>query len=218
MRGLRAAAGFVILSIVPGCEFSFSLTFGDVDDTPPAVSASLRSDGATDGHAREDGAVFTGGVVQAGFDPAEPAPRPERRGFLSFPIDSIPVGALVESADLSLTVDRVDLLPGSADLALDFDRLRYGSALSFSAFSMPGFPVASVASGIRLFPSGGPQTVTFPVVPDLQADVDDPSASFFQVRVIGTGGLARIVDGAGNRAPGLPPDPSLAPVLSVRYR
>lgn len=218
MRGLRAAAGMAILSIVPGCEFSFSLTFGDVDDTPPAVTVSLRGDGATDGHVREGGAAVTGGVIPAGFDPAEPAPRPEIRGFLSFPIDSVPVGALVESAELSLTVDRVDLLPGSADLALDFDRVRYGSALSPSAFSAPGFPVASVPFGIRLFPSGGPQAVAMTVVPDLQADVDDPSASFFQVRVIGTGGLARIVDSAGSRAPGLPPDPALAPVLTVRYR
>jgi hypothetical protein len=71
---------------------------------------------------------------------------------------------------------------------------------------------------VTLFPAAGPQFVTFNVVPELQAEVNDPSVQFFQLRARGAGGLARVVDGAGNRAGGLPPDRSLAPVLSVVYR
>src|SRR3989337_64322 len=60
------------------------------------------------------GAGATAGAIFAGFDSAAPAPRPEYRGFLSFDILSVPPGALVESATVTLTADRVDLLPGSA--------------------------------------------------------------------------------------------------------
>jgi hypothetical protein len=117
-----------------------------------------------------------------------------------------------------LSVDRVDLLPGSNDLLLDFDRVRYGAALSSSAFDTPGAPVRSVSAGVRLFPSASPQPVSFDVVPELQSEVDDPSVRWFQLRIFGTGGLAQIADGSGNRAGGLPPDPGLAPMLSVRFR
>ncbi len=36
--------------------------------------------------------------------------------------------------------------------------------------------------------------------------------------VVSSGGLALLVDGAGGRPGGLPPDLSLAPVLTVRFR
>jgi hypothetical protein len=62
------------------------------------------------------------------------------------------------------------------------------------------------------------QRVTVSVIPELQSDANDPFLRFFQLRVVGTGGLAQIVDGEGNRAGGAPPIRTLIPVLSVRYR
>jgi len=211
-----AALVVIILPLIAGCGGSFSLflEFGSLPETDVAVTGDSR----TDGHVRQDGLVSTAGAILAGFDPAAPPPRPEYRGFLSFPLNAIPVGAAIESAVVTFYVDRIDLLPGSSDLFLDFDHVRYGSALAFSAFGAPGSPVQSVLSGVRLFPSAGPQAVSFGVAPELQPDVDDPSVRFFQLRIFGTGGLAWIVDGAGSRAGVAPPDRGLAPVLSVRYR
>jgi hypothetical protein len=206
-----------VLPLLAGCDGSFSLflSVGDVRDTD---GVTVASDGPVDGDVRQDGLVATERAVLSGFDPAAADPRPEFRGFLSFPIDGIPAGATVDSATVTVFVDRIDLLPGSADLFLDFDHVHYGPALSFSVFDAPGSPVASVSAGIRLFPSGSPQRVSFDVAPELQADVDEASERRFQLRIFGSGGLAQIADGAGNRAGGLPPDPALAPVLSAQFR
>ncbi len=216
MRRVLAAWTLAVLPLLCGCDFSFSLSIvSDNFDIPPE-SAVIASDPATDGDVREDGAVGTAAVIRAGFDPAAPPPSPEYRGFLSFPIDRIPVGAWIESATVTVTVDRVDLSgPG---LVLTFDRVRYGSALTAAAFDAPGSPVGSLPAGVTLTPVAAPQFVTFSVAPELQDEVNDPSALFLQLRARGAGGLARLVDGAGNRAGGLAPDRSLAPVLSVVWR
>jgi hypothetical protein len=217
MKRSRLALAMVILPLIAGCGGSFSLFLSVGGGTTPG-SVVVASDPRADGDIRQDGLVTTGAVIFSGFDPTAPSPRPEYRGFLSFPIDGIPVGALVESAAVTFFVDRIDPLPGSGDLLLDLDHVHYGSVLAFSAFGSPGVAVGSVFAGIRLLPSASPQPVTFGVIPELQADVDDPSVRFFQLRIFGTGGLAQIVDGAGDRAGGLPPDPGLAPVLSVQFR
>ncbi len=216
--GRRCAAwALAVLPLLSGCDYSFSLSIvnGDFDVSPPAAAA-VASDPATDGDVREDGAVETAAVILAGADPLVPPPAPEYRGFLSFPLGGIPVGAWIESARVTVTVDRVDLSgPG---LVLSFDRVRYGDVLSSSAFDAPGSPVGSLPAGVSLLPAAGPRFVTFDVAPELQSEVDDPAARFFQLRARGAGGLARIVDGNGNRANGLPPDRSLVPVLSITYR
>lgn len=217
MRRRCAAWALAVLPLLSGCDFSFSLSIVSDDfDFPPPAAATVASDPATDGDVRDDGAVETAAVILAGSDPLAPPPAPEYRGFLSFSLAGIPVGAWIESAAVTVTVDRVDLSgPG---LVLSFDRVRYGDVLSPSAFGAPGSPVGSLPAGVRLFPAGGPQFVSFDVVPELQAEVNDPAARFFQLRARGAGGLARIVDGAGNRAGGLPPDRALVPVLSIVFR
>ncbi len=218
MRRRFAALALAVLPLLPGCDFSFSFSFveGDFDFPAETVAASVTSDPATDGDVRDDGAVATASVIRAGTDPLAPAPAPEYRGFLSFSLADIPVGAWIESASVSLSVDRVDL--SGPELVLTFDRVRYGNVLPAAAFDAPGLPVAGLPGGARLVPRAGPQRVVFSVAPELQGEVNDPSAAFFQLRARGAGGLARIVDGAGNRAGGLAPDPALAPVLSVVYR
>jgi hypothetical protein len=216
MRRSLFALALVILPLIAGCGGSFSLFLSIGDETPGSLAVA--SDPVTDGDVRSDGLVTAGGEIFSGFDPSVPPPAPEYRGFLSFPIDAIPVGSPVDSATVTLFVDRIDLLAGSGDVFLDFDHVRYGSTLSFSAFSAFGVPVGSVSAGVRLLPSAGPQQVSFDVVTELQMDLDNPSAAFFQLRISGTGGLAQIVDGAGNRGGGLPPDPGLFPVLDIRFR
>ncbi|MGA7106034.1 MAG: hypothetical protein WBX49_11895 [Candidatus Deferrimicrobiaceae bacterium] len=212
-----AAAMLLVLCLGTGCDLSVSLTLS-TDSDPPPVTAGVGSDPATDGDVREDGQVAAASVVFCGFDPQAAPPLPEYRGFLSFPLDGIPTGAFVESAILTFTVDRVDLPAGIPDLVLGLDHVHYGGTLGFAAFSAPGTPVGSLLFGLSLTPAPGTQTVTVDVAPELQADANDPLLLFFQVRVLCSGGLAQIVDGAGNRAERAPRDPSLAPVLSVRYR
>lgn len=216
MRRRCAALALAALPLLWGCDFSLSLSFVSDDSGFPSQSASVGSDAATDGDVRDDGTVETAAVILSGVDPLAPPPAPEYRGFLSFPIGFIPVGAWIESATVTAAVDRVDLSgPG---LVLSFERVRYGGVLSAAAFDAPGTRVGTLPAGVTLFPAAGPQFVTFSVVPELQAEVNDPSARFFQLRARAAGGLARIVDGAGNRAGGFPPDRALAPVLSVVYR
>jgi hypothetical protein len=211
------AAVLLILLLCPGCDFSFSLSVASGDGLPP-VSADVGSDPATDGDVRQDGLVTTAAVIDCGFDPADPPPRPEHRGFLSFPLDRIPPGAFIESATVTFSVDRVDLSAGSPDLVLFLDHVHYGETLSFAAFSAPGTLVGSLPSGVRLVPSAGAQWVAASVVPELQIDVADPFLRFFQLRATCIGGLAQIVDGEGNRAGRAPSDRSLVPELSVRFR
>ncbi len=219
MRRGCAAWVLALLPLLSGCDFSFSL-FVTSDDweefPPPAVSESVASDPATDGDVRDDGAVATAGAILAGSDPSAPSPAPEYRGFVSFPLDRIPVGAWIESATVTVAVDRVDL--SGAALVLSFDRVSYGDVLTSAAFDAPGTPVGGLPGGARLLPAAGPQFVAFDVVPELQGEVDDPSARFFQLRARAAGGLAWIVDGAGNRAGGLLPDRTLVPVLAVAFR
>src|SRR3990172_3495679 len=210
-----AAAALLVLFPGSGCDFSFSLSVVS-DDGLPSASADVISDPATDGSVRQDGAVVTTSAILCGVDVAAPPPFPEDRGFLSFPLGGISPGAFIESATVTFHVDRVDLLPGSADLVLTLDHVHFGDALSFSAFSAAGGPAAGAPvrvflSGVRLVPSPGAQRVLGDVVPELQADVDDPILRFFQLRLTGMGGGAQIVDGGGNRAGGGPPGRARGP-------
>ena len=211
------AAMFLVLCLGTGCDLSVSLTLS-TDNDPPPVTANVGSDPATDGDVREDGQVAAASVIFCGFDPREAPPVPEYRGFLSFSLDGIPPGAFIESAFLTFTVDRVDLPASIPELVLDLDHVHYGGTLGFAAFSVPGTPVGSLLFGVSLTPAPETQRVTIDVAPELQADANDPSLLFFQMRVLCTGGLAQIVDGAGNRTERMLPDRSLAPMLSVRYR
>ena len=210
---LRGAVLAVLPILLSGCWYSLSISIVSGGGFDPFVTSS-GSDPALDGDVRDDGAVVTSGAIFAGFDPADSAPRPEYRGFLSFDILSVPPGALVEAATVTLTADRVDLLPGSAEAILDFDSVDYDGRLSSSAFGAPGTPVRSTAAGVRVV---GSRTVAIDVTPEVQTAAD-LGRSRFQLRVLCTGGLAMLVDGAGSRPGGFPPDPSLAPVLTVRFR
>ncbi len=211
-----AAWTLVVLPLLSGCDWGFSLSITSGDFEPAPASAVIASDPATDGDVRDDGAVATASAILAGFDPLALPPVPEYRGFLSFPLDRIPVGAWVESATVTVTVDRVDV--SGAELVLSFDRVRYGDALTAAAFDASGSSLHGLPAGAHFGPSAVPQVVAFDVAPELQDEVNDPAARFFQLRARGAGGLATIVDGAGNRAGGRPTDRSLAPALSVVYR
>ncbi|HWS16199.1 MAG TPA: hypothetical protein VN450_08435 [Candidatus Methylomirabilis sp.] len=213
----KTRIGWAVLGVLPmllsGCWYSLSISIVSGVGTDPFTISSA-SDPALDGDVRDDGAVVTSGAIFAGFDPAAPVPRPEYRGFLSFDIEPVPPGALVEWATVTLTADRVDLLPGSAEAILEFDSVDYDGRLSSPAFGAPGTPVRSTAAGVRV---AGARAVAIDVTPEVQAAADQ-GRTRFQLRVLCSGGLASLVDGAGGRPGGVPPDPALAPVLTVRYR
>lgn len=209
---IPGAALVALPVLLSACWYSLSISIVPGDGIDPIVIA-LGSDPSLDGDVRDDGVVATSGAILAGFNPADPAPRPEYRGFLSFDILPVPPGSLVESATVTLTVDRLDLLAGSGEAALDFDAVDYDGRLSSSAFGSPGTPVGSTAAGVRI---PGPRIVAIDVTPEVQAAVD-LGRRRFQLRVLCAGGLAYLVDGAGSRAVGLPVNPALAPVLTVRY-
>lgn len=210
-RNLGAALA-VLPILLSGCWYSLSISIVSGGGIDPFVISS-GSDPALDGDVRDDGTVVTSGAIFAGFDPADPAPRPEYRGFLSFDILSVPPGALVESATVTLTVDQVDLLPGSAGAILDFDSVDYDGRLSSPAFGAPGTPVRSTAAGVRVV---GSRAVAIDVTPEVQAAAD-LGRTRFQLRILCSGGLVLLVDGAGGRPGNFPPDLSLAPVLIVKY-
>src|SRR3990170_2589997 len=166
-----AAAALLVLFLGSGCDFSFSLSVVS-DDGLPSASADVISDPATDGSVRQDGAVVTTSAILCGVDVAAPPPFPEDRGFLSFPLGGISPGAFIESATITFQVDRVDLLPGSADLVLDLDHVHFGDSLSFSAFSGAGAPAGGFLAGVRLGPSPGGQQGSGGGGPEVQADGD----------------------------------------------
>lgn len=215
MRACGAA--LLILLLGSGCDFSFSLLLTS-DEAPLSLSATIGSDPATDGHVRQDGVSDAASAILCGFDPQAQSPPPEHRGFLSFPLAGIPPGAFIESATMTVHVDRVDLPGGSPAASLALEHVHYGGELAFSAFSSPGAPLEGFPSGSRPVPVPEARRLSVAVAPELQADVSDPFLGFFQVRVSCGGGLVWIVDGAGNRAVGATRDRTLAPVLSVRYR
>lgn len=210
-------AALLILLLGSGCDFSVSL-FLTNDGDFPSRSATIGSDPATDGDVRQDGVVDASSVILCGVDPQAQPPGPEHRGFVSFPLGGIPPGAFIESATMTVYIDRVDLPGGSPAASLALEHVHYGGELAFSAFSSPGAPLEGFPSASRPVPVPEAQRLSVAVAPELQADVSDPFLGFFQVRVSCSGGLVWIVDGAGNRAVGATRDRTLAPVLSVRYR
>ena len=121
---------------------------------------------------------------------------------------------LMNAATVVLTVDRVDLLPGGAEAILEFDSVDYGGRLTSAAFGASGTPVRSTSAGVRV---AGSRAFAIDVTPEVQSAAD-LGRSRFQLRIRCTGGLVWLVDGDGGRAGGPPPDPALAPVLTVRYR
>jgi hypothetical protein len=115
---------------------------------------------------------------------------PERRGFASFTLTSIPVGSFVETADARLFVDLVIQDDIATPVSLDVYHVYYGSPLFASDFNTPRIFVTTfqLPEGFR------GDLPFFEYAPVLQLDVDDPTHAFFQLMLVARNGVAEIED------------------------
>jgi hypothetical protein len=123
---------------------------------------------------------------------------PERRGFASYPLTLIPVGAFIQTADVRLFVDLViqdNKIPGvprsGTPVSIDVYHVYYGSPLFGSDFSAPRVFVTT----FNLFEEdAGNDLPFFEYASILQLDVDDPTHAFFQLMLVATNGVVEIED------------------------
>jgi hypothetical protein len=123
---------------------------------------------------------------------------PERRGFASYPLTSIPVGAFIETADVRLFVDLViqdnkilGVPRSGTPVSLDVYHVYYGSPLFGTDFSAPRIFVTTY----NLFEEdAGIELPFFEYASILQLDVDDSTHAFFQLMLIATNGVVEIED------------------------
>jgi len=165
---------------------------------PPPSSADITGDRSSDGYA-ESPPTPPLAVQNDGIRAQSPLGlSPERRGFASYPLTSVPVGAFVQTADLRLFVDRVlqDFkVPGvprsGTPVSLDVYHVYYGSPLFGSDFSAPRVYVTT----FDLFEEdAGKDLPFFEYASILQLDVDDPTHAFFQLMLVATNGVVEIED------------------------
>ena len=171
---------------------------GSVTVAAGTVSVSIGGGSASDGYAEDSPpsliAVQNDGIrAQSSLGLS-----PERRGFASFPIGTIPVGALVQSADVRLFVDRIvqdSRTPGvprsGTPVSLDVYHVYYGSPLLGSDFNTPRLFVTTYT----LFEEdAGRDLPFFDYSPELQLDVDDPTHAFFELMLVARNGVVEIED------------------------
>jgi len=116
---------------------------------------------------------------------------PERHGFASYPLTSIPVGAFIETADVRLFVDLVIQDNPGTPVSLDVYHVYYGSPLFGTDFSAPRVFVTT----FTLFEGdAGKDLPFFEYASILQLDVDDPTHAFFQLMLVATNGVVEIED------------------------
>jgi len=165
---------------------------------PPPSSVDIQGDRSSDGYA-ESPPLSPLDVQNDGIRAQSPLGlSPERRGFASFPLSPIPVGAFVQTADVRLFVDRViqDVkVPGvplsGIPVSLDVYHVYYGSPLFGSDFSAPRVYVTT----FDLFEEdAGKDLPFFEYASILQLDVDDPTHAFFQLMLVATNGVVEIED------------------------
>lgn len=162
MRFAGTAAVFLATLTLPGCG-------GGAEQNPAPVTVTLTSTPALDGLVFAGGTVTLSSNVTAGDYANALGPQGGIRGFVSFDVSTIPAGATVVSATLTLVQRNVNSNPYGTLGSLLLDQVVYGSVLEAGAYarsfpSSQGF--ATLASSAVL----GPQTVS--VTAQVQADLD----------------------------------------------
>jgi hypothetical protein len=132
----------------------------------------------------------------------------ERRGFASFSIALIPVGSLVDSAQVKLFVTNVFQDAAGTPVSLDVYHVFYGSPLLASDFVAPR---TFVTTFLLIDSDAGADLAPFDFSPELQLDVDDPTHEFFQLMLIARDGVVEIED-SENSLPG-----GFIPLLDATY-
>ncbi len=126
----------------------------------------------------------------------------ELRGFASFPISPIPVGSLVDTAQIKLFVTNVVQDTVGTPVSLDVYHVFYGSPLLASDFVAPR---TFVTTFLLIDSDAGADLPPFDFSPELQLDVDDPTHGFFQLMLIARDGVVEIEDSEGSLPGGFLP-------------
>jgi hypothetical protein len=190
--GILGLVGILAL-VLAGCG-------GGGDGAPfiAPISANISGDSSSDGYA-ENILPLPIAVQNDGIRAQSPfGLSPERRGFVSYPLTSIPLGAFIQTADVRLFVDLVtqdNKIPGvprsGTPVSLDVYHVTYGSPLFGSDFSAPRVFVTT----FNLFEEdAGIDLPFFEYASILQLDVDDPTHAFFQLMLVATNGVVEIED------------------------
>jgi hypothetical protein len=177
---------------------------GDSDTvviTPAFVSVS--GDAASDGYIEDDISSFAA-VQNDGIRVQSPLPLSfERAGFASFPIALIPVGSLVDSAQVSLFVTNIVPDIVGTFVSLDVYHVSYGSPLT--PFNFNTIPAQFVTTFVLNVSDIDKDLPPFDFSPELQLDVDDPTHGFFQLMFIARNGVVEIEDSESSLGSGLRP-------------
>lgn len=201
-RLLHICIALVLAAALAGCGGTVTtVSFSDVFDTTNGHSPS-------DGYVEDSGSFLS--VQGDGIRVQSPVGlSPERRGFVSFSIATIPVGALVNSAQVRLFVDRVIQDSPTTPVYLEVYHVYYGSPLLGSDFLAPRTFVTTFT--LREPADEGKDLPTFEFFPELQLDVDDPAHGYFQLLLISRNGVVEIEDSENSFRSGF------LPQLDVSY-
>ncbi len=199
---LWGAAAVLLLVFLPACD-------DDDDHHHDTSTVYIAGDVATDGYVEQD---LGGGLTAYQADGIRvqapvPAVAPERRGFASFSIASIPVGATLDRAEMRLYVDWV---ASGGPATVDVYHVHYGDPLLAGDFNTSH----AYMTTLSIDPSRAGSTLILDVLPELQLDVDDPSVGFFQVMLVATGGAVEFQDAEQSFTV---PTTGPAPELDVTY-
>ena len=180
-----------ILGVV-GVLATFLAGCGGGGDSAPVIvpiSANISGDASSDGYSED--LLPPIAVQNDGIRAQSPLGlSPERRGFASFPLTSIPVGSFVETADARLFVDLVIQDDIATPVSLDVYHVYYGSPLFGSDFNAPRVYVTT----FQLFDGFTGDLPFFDYAPELQLDVDEPTHAFFQLMLVARNGVVEIED------------------------
>ena len=203
MTFFATLAAFMILTLT-GC--------GSNNNPPPEFfTTSISSVARVDGDIKQDFAGFTvtqGATpsVLAGLDPFSDA---EYRAFLHFSLTSVPVDAIIDSAFLRISIDRVDIQAPADTIPMRVELVSFQPpVLIDSDFDLPSdlgtFPVS-----FPIFLADSGRSVSIDVTP-LMIAAQRSQLADFQIRIMEdfgfvTRGLIEINE------------TTLAPLLTVNY-
>jgi len=186
--GILGLAG-VLAALLIGCGWSDSYYY-PYYPPPPASQADIPGDPISDGYAESPPAspldVQNDGIRAQSLLGSSP----ERRGFASYSLREIPVGAFVQTADVRLFVDLVIQDDSSIPVSLDVYHVYYGTPLLGSDFSAPRVYVTT----FQLIDGFSGDLPFFEYAPWLQLDVDVPDHAFFQLMLVARDGVVEIED------------------------
>lgn len=175
---------------------------GDSVVVSPTVSVVITGAVQSDGYIENNAGTYTAFQLDGIRIQSPLGPSLERRGFASFPISLLPVGALVDSARVKLYVNYILQDSPGTPVSLDVYHVYYGSTLLDSDFLAPRIFVTT----FTLWDTDTGDLPAFDLSPELQLDVDDSTHGFFQLMLIARNGVVEIEDSENSLGTGFLPE------------